>query len=361
MSSIFRILSSNINLSELTKKPNELVILDKSNRQTKSTKQTNLTNPTNLTNNPFVLPTQSKSSKSKTKSKSKSIPTNSEKIVESVKQVNPVNPVNPVQTNTQVDEQVEIEEKKIYWEYGNSGLKTKEFGKKMNRNLAILYYIDKIFLSYAELPDSSIVELFNPDPTKSELPIEINFGTNKINSNDKNIPANTVNVTLDCGKISGTYNVKSVGFTFISDVKITESDLIKKKIPFFESFINRLDNLKEIIKITNILSLQNKFKVESYSSSQNLDGQFNFSRIFENFCEIKQKLVEEGKEKKILKSSNDSAFYIKIYEDYAKAFCIDKSNNLIYYMSVNEDYKKGKIFIRYYSINIDDSLKIKSI
>ena len=43
-----------------------------------------------------------------------------------------------------------LSETKFYWEYGNTGLKIKEFKKKMSRNLAIMYYIDRLFNEYID-------------------------------------------------------------------------------------------------------------------------------------------------------------------------------------------------------------------
>jgi hypothetical protein len=148
-----------------------------------------------------------------------------------------------------------------------------------------------------------------------------------------------------------------VGFTSISNIKIQEKDLIKNKIPSFDNFIERLDNIKEILKITNILSLNKKFTYKSNCSNQEFDLMF----INENYKNIWDLFKQEDKEKKLLRSNSNYAFYIKIYEDYSKAFIIDKTNNLIYYLVSNENFKKGSIFIRYYSLKINNNYKIKSI
>jgi hypothetical protein len=364
MSSIFRILNTNINLNKISEPINNI------------TNSVNSVIKTNLSSisNPFVLNTTKESKEKKSKNKKpkdepkkiiepssqikNNINTQSGFVIQTVKlEDKPIdNPVvkpidKPIDTNeNNLVKQEEV--KKIYWEYGNSGLKIREFGKKMNRNLAILHYIDKIFLCYYDMEDNSLNKLFN-----TKVPQEYKFGENRICSGFEGIEKGCVNISIDCGKISGTYNVVSASFTLIHNVKIEEKDMVKKKVPFLDNFLSRLDNLKEIIKITNILELTNKFKTTCNSSSE----EFNFNNIFDNFTQIKKKFQDDNKEKKLLKSSSDTAFYIKIYEDHGKAFVIDKTNKLIYYMVENEDYKKGTILIRYYCLNITDNIKIKSI
>jgi hypothetical protein len=222
----------------------------------------------------------------------------------------------------------------------------------MGRNLAILYFLDKIFSCYNDLESNSLAQLFN-----TTSPIIHKFGSNIISSIPNSNLEPNVQIQLDCGKISGTYKVEAVGFTSISNIKIQEKDLIKNKIPSFDNFIERLDNIKEILKITNILSLNKKFTYKSNCSNQEFDLMF----INENYKNIWDLFKQEDKEKKLLRSNSNYAFYIKIYEDYSKAFIIDKTNNLIYYLVSNENFKKGSIFIRYYSLKINNNYKIKSI
>ena len=47
-----------------------------------------------------------------------------------------------------------------YWEYGNSGLKIKNFNKIMSKNLSILYYLDKTFSEFVKQEEITIGKIF---------------------------------------------------------------------------------------------------------------------------------------------------------------------------------------------------------
>ncbi len=319
--------------------------------------------------NPFVFNTQKKSSSSNKKSVSNSkiileseqvIQNPNEKIIESLvnnstpdNQENLVNKTNSDILDNNPDSNPNKEKiiKKKYWEYGNCGIKIKDFDKKMGRNLLILENIDKIFMEFSNHPANSLGFLFN-----SGEPVEYIIGKNKIyvlvNQNDSQ-----VNITINEEKVSGVYQVLAAGFTEIFNVKINENDLSKKKVPSFDSFISRLDNIKEIYKIINILTLENKFEVFENNSIDD----FNIKHIIDNFLEIQEDFKKNNIEKKMLKSDSNSAFYIKIYETSGIAFIIDNTNNLIFYITENENLSDGSILIRYYLLNISEKHKIKSI
>ncbi len=129
----------------------------------------------------------------------------------------------------------------------------------------------------------------------------------------------------------------------------------KNKIPEFDNFIWRLDNLKEIFKIIGILSIKDKFKIESNSSSK----EFSFESVLSGYKNLFETFKSGGNEKKLLKSNSDYAFYVKIYESESKGFVIDGQNGLIYYVVSNENFKTGTIFLRYYCMKISSSFKIK--
>ncbi len=334
MSSIFRILKSNIKeVSQSSSQPNLLTI----NKLASGSP------------NPFVFnpqtETQAKSqSKSKSKNKIAKKPSVQESSSTQVQQKESTKLVEPTKP-TQLDL-----EKKIYWEYGNSGLKTKEFGKKQSKNLGILQNIDKVFLCYSDLKFNSLEKLFNPS-AKSEC----KFGDNIICS-DPEIPGVLVKLDPDeFGLEAGTYQVLGTSFTTISNIKIEEKHLSKNRIPEFDNFIGRLDNLKEIFKIIGILSIKDKFKIRSNSSSE----EFSFESVLSGYKNLFETFKSDGNEKKLLKSNSDYAFYVKIYESESKGFVIDGQNGLIYYVVSNENFKTGTIFLRYYCMKISSSFKIK--
>lgn len=228
-----------------------------------------------------------------------------------------------------------------YWEYGNSGIKVKDFNKKMCNNLAILYYIDKVFYDYGIL-NKSYSKLYNSENTFTS-----EYGD--IISNN-----NTVNIKLNKSKLVGYYNILHTGFTTISDININEKDIKKFRIPSFDSVINHISNIEHILKINRIFDIKNKFNITNNSSSDN----FSFDIFINQIFDIIKKYNDNNTTKNLLKSRSNTAFYIKIYENHGKAFVIDDSNKLIYYITQNSNNNNTILYIRYYILKIDKNYKI---
>lgn len=226
-----------------------------------------------------------------------------------------------------------------YWEYGNSGLKIKNFNKIMGKNLAILYYLDKTFQKFISNEKISIKKIFNKNFKK----------TFNLDSHELICLDGTVTLNLSHNKISGKYQLVEAGTSIISDVKILPEELTKFKVPELTNILDNLDNIKLIIKLSNILNLYHNFTMYDDVSNQN----FNLYKLIINSLEIINNLRSEDKEKKFLKSNSKTAFYIKIYETRGKAFVIDSSNKLIYYICSTEF--DNKIIFNYYVFNIEDN------
>lgn len=255
--------------------------------------------------------------------------------------INPLilnNSINEKKLNKNLNEQ-----KLLYWEYGNSGIKIKNFSKLMIKNLAILYYIDKTF-SKLLINNKKILisDLFHINTTKQY----------DIDENSISILNGIVNVNIKHKKISGIYNIIACGVTKISNINISENDLVKNKIPNLDSLLLHIDNIKHILKITNIFNIPDKFII----STNNSIPEFDFNNIIIQTKEIITKYKNDDKEKKILNSNSSSAFYIKIYKEYGKGFIIDGYNKLIYYIV---EYENNNIIeLRYYVLKISDDWKI---
>ena len=229
-----------------------------------------------------------------------------------------------------------------YWEYGNSGLKIKNFNKIMGKNLSILYYIDKTFEQLFSNQKITIKKLFNKNFSNI-----FSISSNKINCSNTN-----VSVELDHNKISGIYKLVAGGISTISNIKILPEELTKLKVPELSNVLDNLDNIKLVIKLTNILNLFNNFDIKNDIS----DPAFNLYNIIINSLSIISDFKNNDKEKKLLKSNSNNAFYIKIYDTHSKAFIIDDKQKLIYYISTKEF--DDKIIFKYYVLNINDKWKI---
>jgi len=310
--------------------------------------------------------------------------------------------------------------KHAYWQYGNRGFKIKNFNKKMSRNLAIMYYVDRVFCEFVETSfNNSYKSLFK---SSSNLEYQLKSGT--ITTVDK-----VVRVSLNKNKINDCFfTVLNAGYTTISDVNITEKDLLKNKVPSFASVVEHIDNIAHVSKLARIFSLALKFTVnnntsglesnqsrqnspelyseeipsglvrfqsrqnspelyseeippglESNQSRQNSPGQssreihldsgrvnptnpgdneFNFNNFTLNGMNIINDYLDNDK-KKILKSDSNSGFYIKMYSDHGKAFFMDAENNLMYYISQSEDSTKNIITIRYYLFSTEKCKIVK--
>ena len=241
---------------------------------------------------------------------------------------------------------IETNNKKIsdikYWEYGNSGLKIKDFNKIMSKNLSILYYIDKIFEQLFSNEKITIKKIFNKNFSNI-----FSIGSSKINC-----LGGDISIELDHNKISGSYKLVASGISTISNIKILPEELTKLKVPELSNVLNNLDNIKFIIKITNILNLFNNFDIKN----DNSDPAFNLYDIISNSLAIISNYKNNDKEKNLLKSNSTNAFYIKIYDSHSKAFVIDGNHKLIYYIS-STDFD-DKIIFKYYVFNLNDKWKI---
>ncbi len=231
-----------------------------------------------------------------------------------------------------------------YWEYGNSGLKIKNFNKIMSKNLSVLYYLDKVFSEFVDQEQITIGKIFKPNYSNT-----FTIGSSQIICSNGD-----VSIQLDHNKISGLYKVVEAGSSTIQNVRILPEELTKLKIPELSDVLDNLDNLKLIIKITNILNLYHNFDMSDDVSNPD----FNLYKLILNSLEIINKYRDEDKEKKLLKSNSKTAFYTKIYNQRGKAFVIDGENKLIYYITETELEIEQKIIFKYYVFNIDDNWKI---
>jgi len=254
-------------------------------------------------------------------------------------------------TNTQTNKTDNITQKEKntkdikeikYWEYGNSGLKIKNFNKIMSKNLSILYYLDKTFSELVEQEQITVKKIFNKKFTQT-----FTVGSNNIICSNGN-----VSIQLTHNKISGLYKLVEAGISTIENIRILPEELNKLKIPNLSDVLDNLDNVKLIIKITNILNLYHNFDMTDDVSNLN----FNLYKMILNSLNIISKYRDEDKEKKLLKSNSKTAFYTKIYDLRGKAFVLDGENKLIYYITETE--LENKIIFKYYVFNISDNWKI---
>lgn len=236
-----------------------------------------------------------------------------------------------------------ISETKFYWEYGNTGLKMKQFKPIMSRNLAIMYYIDRLFNEYIDgILSNDYSKLFSPNSN-----VKFNLGTGTIKSNKGKVIA-----ILNHKKIKGTFDVLEAGFFTISDIQIKDKELKNNLIPNLESILAHKDNIYHISKIIKLLSFHNRMTIKSNLSNKNT----TIETIGLNAESYLNDLIKKNKKKNILKSNKNSGFYIKIYNDHGKGFIIDNLNNLIYYIAANINFKSQTINVRYYSFNLEKGM-----
>lgn len=230
-------------------------------------------------------------------------------------------------------------ETKFYWEYGNTGLKIREFKKKMSRNLSIMYYVDRLFNEYIEtILTNSYSKLYNPS-TNSNY---------KLKSGNIKAYKGKVTATITHKKLTGSFNVLEAGFMTITDVKLTDKDLKKNSIPNLDSILGHKDNIYHITKIIKLFNLHKKMTVKSNLSNKNMSLE-NITSTANSYVDT---LIKKDKKKKILRSDKNSGFYIKMYNNHGKGFIIDSVNNIIYYIAVNINFKSSNINLRYYAFEI---------
>jgi hypothetical protein len=221
----------------------------------------------------------------------------------------------------------------LYWEKGNRLIKMCNFNKIMNRNLTIMYYVDKIFCEFLNSTrDNSYKNLIKHDCVHK-------FPSGNIEITNGNIIAQIAKNKCF------PYKVINVGYTRISKICIDDDDLCKNKIPSLESIIYHNHNICHMVKIIEILKLKHKYHV--YNNT--LDCDFNFNE----FTEI-DRHIDNIPKNDLLKSHCNTGFYIKIYKNHGKAFFIDNENRLIYYIAISENFNKNVIDIRYYIFKIVD-------
>jgi hypothetical protein len=238
-------------------------------------------------------------------------------------------------------------EEKKYWEYGNRGIKIKNFNKKMSSNLAIMYYIDRVFVEWIDKSLSNNYELlFNP---ANSLIFTLKSG--EINTANQMVIVKPIH-----DKISGNFRVLDAGYVQISDIELTDKDLFKNNIPNIDSIIKHKDNIFHLIKILNIFNIPNKFKLKERVSNELI----SFRNIIKDAINYVDELKASNNKKSILKSDKTTGFYMKVYNYRAKAFFLDTSNNLIHYIGTNTDFNERFVSIRYYTFELVGG-KIKKI
>lgn len=238
-------------------------------------------------------------------------------------------------------------ETKLYWEYGNTGLKIQKFKKKMSRNLSIMYHIDLLFNEYIDtVLTNSYTKLFSKNTnTKYDLK------NGSIKSHDGKVIA-----TLTHNKLTGSYDVLEAGFISLSDIILTEKKLKQNSIPNLESILSHKENIYHITKIIKLFTLEKKMM----TIKSNISNDDSYEKITTNANSYLENLINHNKKNKILKSNINSGFYIKMYNNHGKGFIIDGYNNIIYYVAVNINFKLGNVNLRYYAFKIKDGKIITS-
>jgi len=241
--------------------------------------------------------------------------------------------------------EVVLSDTKIYWTCGNRGIKIENFNSIMSKNLSIMFIVDNIFNEYIDsVLSNSYSKLFDKETnTKIELNsgfIESNFG--KVSATIKD-------------KFSGKYNILEASFVTLNNIKLTDKDLKNNSIPNLQSLLSHTDNNYHTSKILKLFSFNDKINlIENLSNKNN-----NFNLFNKNANQYISELVEKGNKKKIFKSNKCTGFYIKIYNNNAKAFFIDEKNNLIYYIASNINFTASSINIRYYTFETKNCKIIK--
>ena len=177
-----------------------------------------------------------------------------------------------------------------------------------------------------------------------------------LKSGEINTENNKVTVKPTHDKISGSFRVLDAGYVQISDIELTDKDLFKNNIPNIDSVIKHKDNIVHMIKILNIFNIPNKFRVKESVS----DEKISFGTITSDAIGYVDEMKALGNKKAILKSDKTTGFYIKIYNNRAKAFFLDTSSNLIHYIGTNINFNERFVSIRYYTFELAGG-KIKKI
>jgi len=285
----------------------------------------NTTNTTNIKNN-----------KNNTINEIKNIINNKNNITDKIKNI--------AKTNYNFDPN-NILNNKILWKFGKSKIKTENFKKYMSKNLAILYFLNEIFVDF--IINNSSLELNNINSFFNNNTIIFSNKKGSIKLIDKQIYIN-----INKEKISGIYKIKDCGYLKFSDININEDYLKINKIPDLDSILNYSNDFEYIFKIIKIF---NNF--ENIKTKINCYGDLNFlNLIHENLSTI----FNFNNNNDFFKSCENFSFYIKVYDTHSKAFIIDNNTNLIYYISSLENYKDCSGYLFFYILELDLKCKIIS-
>lgn len=247
--------------------------------------------------------------------------------------------------------------KRVVWEFGKSGIKVDRLKKYMGRNLAILFYLNNIFIDFVDYHQgidlSTMIDKFkvfkdnSNELNGSKCLYWNNFGSIILKSND-------LYVKIDKHKISGIYEILDCGFLKFYDVDFTDEFLKKNKIPDFNSILLHPDNIKHFSKIIKLLTYGKNFKTKS-----NFINNIDFTDILKFFL---PNIIEKINNKQdLFDSNNNFTFYIKIYDTHTKAFLIDKNSKLIYYLMSVENSSKLNGYLFIYILQLDSKYRILNI
>lgn len=238
-----------------------------------------------------------------------------------------------------------IKNDRMIWEFGKSGIKLEKLKYSMSKNLAILFYINKLFINFINHnPKINLENILNInwDSTKSYYSCEdgIVYLSN-----------NSINLKLINKKISGLYKIIDCGYIKFYDINIDEIYLKKNKIPNLESILAHSDNIKHIEKIIKIFENASNIKTKS-----NFMGKLNWINLLEEYLPII--ITNINNKSNLFNIDKKFSFYIKVYSTHTKAFIIDKNTQYIYYLSSLENYKNSNFYLFMYVFELDSQYKI---
>ncbi len=251
-------------------------------------------------------------------------------------------------------------EKKSIYELGKSNIPTDILKKSMGKNLSVLENIYDLFIRFIDyIPGIKLDKIFqtykNINKYNKLIPL-YSSSNGSIYLIENFIYANFENI----GKYSGTYKFMDCGYMKINDIGITDELLKKNKIPNLNSILSHKDNSKHFEKTFSIFSIWTDiFK----NSESNFMGKTNINELhelFEQFYPYVIKGIDDKKKMFDIKDKNFT-FYIKFYNDKAKAFILNKKLNLIYYLCTKNNLNQYDIthtHIFYFVFELDSKFRI---
>ena len=273
-------------------------------------------------------------------------------------------------------------DKKVIWEYGKSGIKIDKLKKYQSKNLAILFYINSLFIDFIDyypgLILNEIIDKFKNDNDNhnnnndNDTSIDKqknnnltkclywnNFGSILLKSNDL-----FIKITRD--KLNGIYKILDCGYFKFYDININEELLNKYKIPNLNLLLTHPDNVKYFFKIIKIFELtQSKINTNSnkkyfntniFKTRSNFLNQIDFDDILKYLLpEIIEKI---NNKENLFDVSNKFTFYIKMYDTHTKAFLIDRNTKLFYYWISVENFSKPIGYLFMYVIELDSKCRL---